>query len=119
MAWWQELVIQDGGVGGQGTLTAVQSATRPAAQGNVLVVNGPFPSKAAALGFTPGGTPEPKGASTTGQGGISSLFPKLSRQDLLRLAEGVLGILLILVGVAKLAEGSPVAKAVGKAGLLA
>lgn len=49
---------------------------------------------------------------------LSRLFPKLSRQDLLRLSEGVLGVLLILVGVAKLAEGSPVARTVAKAGLI-
>lgn len=41
-----------------------------------------------------------------------------SRNTLLRIAEGAIGILLILVGVAKLATDSPIARTVAKAGLI-
>jgi hypothetical protein len=62
------------------------------------------------------------GAISTGeQAGISTsgfLGDLTSRALWTRIAEGTLGVLLIAVGVAKLAEGSPIAKTVAKAGLI-
>jgi hypothetical protein len=89
--------------------------------------HGPYPTEAAAkihAGIT--GPPSTTNASTgnqvataagsiTGTASVTSFLTSLSRpQTWQRVAEGVIGILLILVGVAKLAESSPVASAIKK-----
>jgi len=136
MAKWWVTLTQPGGVqGGGGELTAnfVQAATAPAKKGDVWGVFGPWPTAAAAEkawqdgsyqnhAVTPPGDSSPvintivSGNPNGNQGGGSSGFldALTQKNTWIRVAEVVLGLALIIVGLAKLTGAGDIAKQAAK-----
>ena len=84
--------------------------------------HGPYPTEALAIAHEgvkgPAGTPNENLQTQAGQTAGNVLGIPTDRALWVRIAEGVIGVLLILVGVAKLATDSPIARTVAKAGLI-
>jgi len=99
-------------------LAANASEAQAAAAAESQFPGGPAPTTS----LTTGLANEPGGAVSAGARqtlSTAQFLGKLSsRNTLMRLAEGTIGVLLILVAVAKLASDSPIASVVGKAGLI-
>jgi hypothetical protein len=100
------------------TWTVVRQASKPNAS-----AHGPYPTQAAAaaeaasLNQTAAGSVVAQAANAKGNpiNSVTNFLKDLSsRNTLLRLAEGTLGIALIIVGVAKLADGTAVGAALKK-----
>src|SRR5271165_2252776 len=115
------------------TAKVVSSVGTPKHNNSTQSVAGPYKTKALAQASISGYSTlgqiglgiQSSGAPGSAAGGLipsnatpGSLLGNLGiptgRGIVLRLAEGALGVLLILVGVAKLAEGSPIASAIKK-----
>jgi len=130
-SWW--VIEADIGGGLTPTYQAVQGATKPkpslieTASGTTVKVTGPFPTQAAAEAtFPKGARTGPGTPSNTGPTNITksleslpgSVIPGSVTQFLgnlasgalwIRVAEGLLGIVLIAVGVARLTHAVPIA----------
>lgn len=125
--WWVTLTRPGGvnGTGGQLTANFVQAATAPAKKGDVWGVFGPWATMAAARAAwndgsyqnhaaAPPGDSSPvvntivSGNPNANQGGNtqSGFLPSLTR-----IAEIILGIGLLLIGLAKLASGTQIGQA--------
>jgi hypothetical protein len=115
MPWWIEQKVEGGGIGQELVNSVVESATRPPTQGTgvgqIELVSGPYPTKAAAdavAGIGQPSTGAPPSSSLTGppNSGLGSILglPTLSnlRNLVLRGAKVIAGMLLIAIGAVKL-----------------
>jgi hypothetical protein len=120
MAWWEVYTVE-GSDAGEAIPHLVESNTKPKIQGDIEWVIGPYATSADATGGEDNpkkqvkegkfNGPKPKDPVTSVANFLSDLT---SRNTLQRLAEGTIGILLIVVGVAKLTEGTAVGTALKK-----
>lgn len=122
--WWVVYKVEGGGIAQELVASYVQSAVKPKTQGTspgqIESVAGPYPTRADAVSgenqgtTTLGPNPNQTGPPNSGTGSLLGGIIPTDRALWTRIAEGTLGVALILVGVAKLAEGTPTAAMIRK-----
>lgn len=123
--WYIEYVVAGGGSGGAAVPTVIQSASQPQSGGDIQWVYGPYPSKAAAQADLNSGPSSGKLLNSRGLTDNSSAKPGQSLSSSIlgpfeeaatweRVAIGLLGIVLIAIGVARLTHAVPAATDIAK-----
>lgn len=118
--WWVEYIVGAAvpgqpGTGGEATPQFVESATEPKPPGDGSWVTGPYPTKLAAQTAANNGTPPGKGPGfhLPSVGGavkdaIGGLFPQFqhTRGLAVRVAQVVIGVILIITGLVQISHVS-------------
>lgn len=120
--WWvlkNPYYIATAGLAGKGEYIIEQSVNRPTPTAGVTVAAGPFDTQAEAQAWASSHS-SLIGKITNPLDGLVSIgnfFSSLGQANTwIRIAEGVLGIALIIIGLAKLASGTAVGKTAAKVG---